>query len=191
MKRVFIIHKWMGTPSSDWYRWLGSELEKRGMAVTVPAMPNTNDPKIGEWISCLRSEVGEPDNDTYLVGHSMGCQAILRYMEGLPTGIKIGGVLLVAGFTNVKPGAVAKGEELIIKPWIETGIDLHEAAAHSGKIVSIFSDNDPYVSLDDADKFKNELGSEVIIIPGAGHFTKADGYGELHVALNELLKMIS
>lgn len=32
-KRIFIIHRWLGTPNSDWYPWAKEELEKKGFEV--------------------------------------------------------------------------------------------------------------------------------------------------------------
>jgi uncharacterized protein len=188
---VIIIHKWEGTPSQDWYPWLRSVLEKRGVQAKVPEMPDTLHPKIGEWVSKLSEEIGTPDKDTYLVGHSMGCQTILRYLEALPAGKKIGGALLVAGFVTLIDGSVTPGKEGIIEPWLEKKIALGKAREHCNSFVSIFSDNDPYVGLDNVKTFEDELGSKVMIIPRAGHLGSEDGYKELHMALNELLKMMA
>ena len=190
MKRVFIIHKWGGTPDSDWYQWLKRELGQKGVQVFVPSMPDTGWPKIGQWVPYLFEMVGRVDEETYLVGHSMGCQAILRYLEGLGNGEEAGGALLVAGFVTVKKLSVNDEEYEIMRPWLETPIDMKAARKHAKAIVSIFSDNDPFVPLGDSDVFRNELGSEIVVMPKAGHFTSRDGYKELHVALNELMKML-
>lgn len=189
MKRAFIIHKWKGTPDSDWYPWLKSELEGRGYEVHVPAMPNTNTPKVEEWVPFLSDQVGKLDAQTYLVGHSMGCQAILRYLAGLAAGERAGGAVLVAGFTDIRKGSLTAAEEAVIRPWIESKIDMARAREHSARFVSVLSGNDPYVKVDNAKVFEKELGASSIIIPKAGHFTEQDGYKELHVVLNELLKM--
>ncbi len=97
MKRVFIIHGWDGYPEEGWFPWLKKELEKNGFEVFVPAMPNPSEPKIEEWIPFLENIIDEPDEDTYLVGHSIGCQTIFRYLEQLENK-KIGGAVCVAGW---------------------------------------------------------------------------------------------
>ena len=190
IKRVFIIHKWGGTPGSDWYSWLKKELEKRGVSVCVPQMPDTDTPIIEYWLDYLGQEIGHPDPDTCLIGHSMGVQAILRYLSELKEGEKIGAALFVAGFIHIKEGVFSPDETAIIRPWIETPIDLEKAGRHSEKFVSIFSGNDPYIPIEDSKIFEKELKSKILIIPKGGHFTEAAGYKELHVALNELLKML-
>jgi uncharacterized protein len=190
MKRVLILHKWGGTPADDWYPWLKNELEKKGIVVKVPEMPDTRDPKMDEWVPKLSAEIGKPDEDTYLVGHSMGAQAILRYLEGLKPGEKVGGALFVAGFITVKENSVAPESMHIFERLSKSRIDLEKVRVHCNKFISIFSDNDEYVGLENAKVFEQNLGSKIVVIPGAGHLTKKNGYKELHAALNELLKMM-
>lgn len=191
MKRVFIIHGWADGPGSNWIPWLMAELSKKGFEVHAPQMPNTNSPKMGEWVLRISEQVGEPDTDTYFVGHSLGCQAILRYLEGLAAGKSIGGAVLVAGFMTIRPSAMKGSAKKVLSPWVDNRIDLPKARAHARIFVSIFSANDPWIPLDDAKEFEKGLESKVIIMPGAGHFTAGDGYLQLHAALNELLKIAS
>src|SRR3989338_3050206 len=81
MKRIFIIHGWDFNPKMNWYPWLKKKLEKEGFKVIVPEMPNTSKPKINEWVSHLKKVIGKLDENTYFVGHSMGNQTIMRYLE--------------------------------------------------------------------------------------------------------------
>lgn len=193
MARIFIVHGWEGTPESNWIPWLRNELTKKGNQVHVPLMPDTNNPKMEQWIEHLSKEIGIPDQDTYLVGHSMGCQTILRYLEGMKDDEKVGGAVLVAGFLTIKSEMMKiDSNGKVLSPWIEKRINLEKAKVHAGKIVAIQSGNDPYIPIDNAMVFEKELGARVIIIPKAGHFTIANGgYYELHTALNEIVKMIT
>jgi predicted alpha/beta hydrolase family esterase len=100
-KRVFIIHGWGGNPDEHWLPWLKSELEQKGYEVVVPQMPNTNKPVIEEWVNHLSEIVGEVDAQTYFVGHSVGCQTILRYLE-TQAGKKAGGCVLVAAWFKLE-----------------------------------------------------------------------------------------
>jgi len=61
------------------------------------AMPNPEEPICSEWVNEIsrhikRSEEGE----IFLVGHSLGGPAILRYLESMPAGAVIGGAILVS-----------------------------------------------------------------------------------------------
>lgn len=186
LKRVFIIHGWGGSPETNWLPWLEKELKFRGFQVFVPAMPDTDNPKMEAWISILAEVVGQPDNETYFVGHSIGSQAILRYLERVE--IPVGGVLHVAGWfilTNLEPE-----EELIAEPWLNKPINYEHIKKVAPKMIALFSDNDPSVPLGDADLFNNRLGAEIVIEKNAGHFTgEEDGRTEYPVILEAFLKM--
>jgi len=140
MKKVIIIHCWEGYPNYCWYPNAKKELEDKGYEVIVPEMTETNLPKFNDWLSELRKVVGKPNKDLYLIGHSLGCITILRYLEGLKEDEKIGGVILVAGFTD-------NLDFKEIKSFFEAPIDFEKIKNHCSNFVAIHSDNDPYVSL--------------------------------------------
>ena len=189
MKRAFIIHGWEGFPEEGWFPWLKKELEDKGFIVQVPAMPNTAEPKIETWVPFLQELIGTPDEDTYLVGHSIGCQAVIRYLSSLREDIKLGGVVLVAGWLLRLTGDMSEDEIRIARPWIETPIDLENVKNHTKSIVAVFSDNDEFVSLDNIDVFKEKLGARTILEHDKGHFSQETGIKELPLVLKELLKM--
>ncbi len=175
MKRVFIIHGWGGNPEEGWFPWLKKELEAKGFTVTVPAMPNTDEPKIETWVPFLKEQIGKADENTYLVGHSMGCQTIMRYLEGLADE-KIGGIVFAAGFFNLKNENLEDDEErAIAKPWLETPIDTNKILTHVDKITAVFSDNDDWVPLSDSEIFKERLKAKIIIEHNKSHSSR-QGY---------------
>lgn len=189
-KRVFIIHGWDSYPEEGCFPWLKKELENKGFAVFAPAMPEPLNPKINTWVSFLKEQIGTPDEDTYLVGHSMGAQTILRYLESLSIESKIGGAIFLAGWVHLTNEAYEDEEDKeIASPWLETPIDYNRILIHIKKITAIFSDNDPVVPISDSGIFKEKLGAKIIIEHNKGHFTGEDNIEELPVALEELLKM--
>ncbi|MCX6744660.1 MAG: alpha/beta hydrolase, partial [Candidatus Parcubacteria bacterium] len=120
--RVFIVHGWGGNPSEAWFPWLKKQLEAKGIEVFVPQMPDTEHPVIDRWVSFLAYQIGWPDSKVYLVGHSIGVQTILRYLQTLDR--PIGGVVSVAGFYRLIPHSLEGPEEdKLAKPWLETPID--------------------------------------------------------------------
>lgn len=188
-KRLFIAHGWGGHPEERWFPWLKKELEARGFEVFIPQLPDAGSPRIGPWVSALAAVVSEADEQTYFVGHSMGCQAIARYLESLPQGIKVGGAVFVAGFFKRLAG-LEDDEEVreIVRHWLETPLDLMNVKTHLTESVAIFSDDDPYVPLDNQDDFRDKLGSEIVIEHGRGHFSGArDGVTELPIVLEKIV----
>ncbi len=152
-------------------------------------MPDTWHPKISEWVNKL-NEVGSANADTYFIGHSIGCQAIMRYLEQLPKNQKVGGVIFVAGWFNLTDETWDEDyTKEIADEWINTTIDFEKIKQHVTKFVLINSDNDPYVPLSDAELFKNNLGVKVIMLKNMGHIAGDDGVNELPMALEELLKL--
>lgn len=182
IKRVFLIHGWEGYPEEGWRPWLRKELEKRGYSVFVPSMPNTKHPKMKPWIKHLTKVVGKPDENCYFVGHSLGCITILRYLETLKKGQKVGGVVLVAGFTSNL--GYKDLESFFKKP-----INWNKIKAKCKKFIAIHSDNDPYVSLHYGEFFKEKLNAELIIEHNKKHFSGDDGIFVLPVALKSVLKI--
>jgi len=187
-KRVFIVHGWGGNPDEGWFPWLKKELEKRNFKVEVPAMPGTEHPKIETWVPYLAKLVKKADKDTYFVGGSIGCQTILRYLE--TNAGKIGGVVFVAGWVSLAPKAMpTKEDKKIAKPWLETPIDFGKIKKTTKNFTAVFSDNDPYVPMENIDIYRKKLGAKIIIEKKKGHFSGEDNITELPIVLNELLKM--
>lgn len=167
MKRAIIIHCWEEYPEYCWYPWVKKELENKGFQVELPAFPDTKNPKLSAWLSKLKEVIGEPDEELYLIGHSLGCVTIMRYLEALKVNQKIGGVVFVAGFNE----NVGYDE---IQSFFETPVDLEKTKSRvKNGFVAIHSDDDPHVDLKYADVFKEKLGAEIIIKHNAKHFSGA------------------
>lgn len=179
MKKVFIIHGWGGKPESGWRPWLKNELEKKKFSVSVPTMPDTEHPKMDAWIKQLAKTVGTPDKDCYFVGHSLGCITILRYLETLRGIQKIGGAVLVAGFSDNL--GFKEIDSFFSKP-----IGWEKIKSRCGKFAAINSKNDVYVPLKHGKIFREKLGAELIVKDKMGHFSRVR---ELPDALETVLKM--
>ena len=187
-KRVFIVHGWAGYPEEGWFPWLKRELEARGFMVEVPAMPDSDTPKIETWIPHLAKVVGQPDENTYFVGHSVGCQAIIRYLQTLPADTKIGGAVFVAGFYNLR-NLETEEEKQIAGPWLNEPRDDKKIRNIVNKAIAIFSDNDPFVLEENQQSWKELVGAKIIIEHKKGHFSGSDGVKELPSALQGILEL--
>jgi hypothetical protein len=185
-KRVFIVHGWGGSPKREWFPWAKAKLEKRGFEVHIPQMPDPNHPKIEPWIAHLKEEVGNPGENTILVGHSVGCQTILRYLQTLPEKQRVGKVIFIAGWERLYLDDPA--EASIAIPWLESPIDHETAKKRAASFTAVFSDNDPYVPFEEnANIFREKLGAKIILEKQMGHFNDDFGINEIPVLL-ELIK---
>ncbi|MDD3531478.1 MAG: alpha/beta fold hydrolase [Candidatus Pacebacteria bacterium] len=187
MKRVFLVHGWGGSPDREWFPWLSTELEKRGFTAVALALPDSEHPHIDAWVSALAAAVGTPDADTYFVGHSMGCQTVARYLAELDESITVGGIVYVGGYFDTL--TLGEDEEVgIWDEWREAPVDLARVRARAPKSIAFFSDDDPYVPLENAKRFELELGSKVIIEHAQSHFN-GDAYAQIPFVLDAVLEL--
>lgn len=165
MKRAVIVHCWDGRPDYCWYPWVKQQLEKIGYRVDVPAMPETEAPKLALWLPKLVETVGKPDQELLLIGHSSGCITIMRYLESLPAGVKVAGIVLVAGFTD------NLGFEELTN-FFQTPLDFSKIKSHLAQgAVMIHSDNDPYVDPRYGEELSQKLEGKLVLLPGMKHFS--------------------
>jgi predicted alpha/beta hydrolase family esterase len=188
MKKAIIVHGWDFNPTMHWYPWLKKELESKGYEVIVPEMPNTSEPIIQNWVEHFAQCAGTIDNETVLIGHSIGCQTIMRYLARLPKETQVGKIIFVAGWfklTNLEDDDV----ERIAKPWLETPIDLAKVSQKTKSITVFLSNNDPYDCVEEnARLFKEKLDAKAIIEKNKGHYTQEDEVIQVPQVLTQVIK---
>ncbi len=181
-KRVVIVHGYGGAPEGCWKPWLKKELEAQGFDVSVPLMPDTDYPKLSPWLAKLNEVIGNPDENLFLIGHSLGTPTILQYLSRLSEGVKIGGTIFVAGlpsFPEIKDDVGEFFAEEKIK----------QAKNHCDKFAVIYSNGDEHVSIERAKQFSQNLEAQEIFIQDKGHFSDDDQVFELPEALEVILGM--
>lgn len=183
-KNIYLIHGWGGSPQSDWLPWAKQELEKQGYTVVAPEMPETDAPEIAAWVNHLARTIGTLEPGTILIGHSIGCQAIMRYLEQVPEekGVKI---IFVAPWLTLS--GLDEEEEAIAAPWFETPINFTKVRQAASEIIALFSDNDPCVPLENVRFFEDKLAARTTVFEKRGHFDDSSGAKELP----ELLSYVS
>lgn len=179
VKRIVIVHGWQGSPQGNWFPWLKTELEKLGHEVLVPAMPHADRPQQSEWVAHLQMIIGTCNPSLYLVGHSLGVMAILRYLESLPTGEEVGGAVLVAGFSE--PIGIAALRSFFTAP-----LDYQRVRLAARSFIAIHSDNDPYVPIAQGELLRDTISAQLVIMKNAGHLNAEDGFYQLPVVLEKL-----
>lgn len=220
-KRVFLVHGWEGTPDNHWFPWLSWELKARGFEVRALTMPHADKPKVSEWVAEIKTVVGRPNKDTFFVAHSLGCIAVVRYLAELPKksspplsfspspeegerkkkkGAEVGGCVFVAGFLSslgipeieefcLPPQMVARGQNA---ERTRTNAEFFDKVKQRcDKFVTIFSDNDGYVSLEKSLEFQKTLGAKGILERGKGHFSKREGVDALPSVFKSIIDMSS
>ena len=189
MKKIYLVHCWDGKSSDGWYPWLAKKISDKNVDLIRFDMPNTACPKIDEWVGTLNSKVDLLDDETYFIGHSIGCQTILRYLETKEI-TKIGGILFVAPWLDLLPEAIEDKESYnTAQPWINTSIDFEKIKQFTSNINCIFSNDDYFVSIEQEKEFRNKLNAKTIIVNNKGHISQDDNVYELQEIL-DLSKMM-
>ncbi len=186
MKRVILIHGWGGSPEKGWLPWLRDQLTDVGFEVMIPSLPNSNNPTLEKWLPFITDLINPPDEDTFLVGHSLGCITSLRYLETLKEGEIIGGAILVAGFGENLSYERYKNE---LDSFFQTPVDWEKVKAHCKKFFALHSADDSWVDKKNLALFKEKLGADVLLQNGMKHYSGDDEITELQIVLDELLKM--
>lgn len=179
---ILIFHGTEGYPEENWFPWLKSKLEARGQQVFVPQFPSPPivPAKISEWFAALKNYEQYINEDTILIGHSLGGLFALRILEKLNQPIR---------------AAIFTGTPIGIKPityydrdssFSGFSFDWLNIKSKAKNFIVFQSDNDPYVSLANGQELAKELGVELSFIPQAGHFNKAAGYTKFEELLKKL-----
>lgn len=182
MKKAIIVHRWSGSPSADWYPWLNEQLTSNGFIVMVPEMPSPDAPEIISWTEKLGEYINDED-EIYLIGHSVGCQTILRFIESNNVSVKK--AIFVAPWFHLN-NLETDEERAIAEPWLTVPIDFEAVKSKCDDFACLFSDNDPFVPLSDKDIFSAALDAKIITLHGRGHFTGEEGAVEIPEVLSEM-----
>ena len=187
VNNAVIVHGWGGSPDEKQLVYLKRELEESKIDVISPNMPNPEVPTIKEWVSELQKMTLEPEK-TILIGHSVGCQTILRYLDTVKRKSKFAGVFLIAPWSKIKPGTLSQEEKEIALPWETTKLELKNAKNKSKFFGIFYSVNDPFVSVDDALMLTRELNATAFNLGEKGHLDESSGVNELPEVLDIIEK---
>lgn len=183
MKKVYIIHCWEGSSKLFWVPQLKQYLESLGYDVVAPDMPNTDEPVIEEWVGYLEKKAKDFDENTVFVGHSIGCQTIMRFLSEQDK--KVEKCIFVAGWFDLINLENEEAEE-IAKPWIETPINFEKIKENVKDILVVLGAKDEWVPVDiTKEKFEKSLNARIEVLKEYEHMD--DNFEELP-KLEEILK---
>jgi uncharacterized protein len=175
MKRVFLIHGYKGNPKNHWFPWVVSELEKKkGVLATAFSMPNSESPSVSEWVKTMEEKIENPDEETFLIGHSLGVAAILGFIEALTENKKVGGIVLVSGGFSDR-----------------FSTDYESVKEKTESIVVIHAKDDNMVSYEKGKEMSERLNAKLITLDKGGHFTTKDNKFEFPEVRDELLSIMN
>lgn len=171
MKRVLILHGFGGSDYPHWQAWLACELIKNHYEVSFPQFPNKNNPDLNEWLEFLDKQIKHFDPQV-IVCHSLANILWFHYCQ------------------KYKPKQL---EKLMLVAPVSRNCDIQEIESffpypivnnlYSKEVIMASSDNDPYISIEEAIQLQQELNIGMKIMENAGHINASSGFGELSCAL--------
>lgn len=182
--RIFIVHGAYGNPSENWIPWLCEELRAKGHIAVAPQFPTPQEQSLESWKRAFWRDTGKVGSDTILVGHSIGCAFILNTAMIFFQPIKA--AFLISPF--ISPLGNPEFDE-INSTFFSMGFDWDAIRKSIGKATIYHSDNDPYVPKNLAEDVAKNLGTQINVIPGAGHFNEAAGFSKFERLLSDILKI--
>lgn len=183
MKNAFIIHGAYGSPNENWIPWLKNRLESNGYSVIAPKFPTPENQNYECWMEVMQPHFSEFNNETVLIGHSIGATFVLSILEKL--NLPISHAILISGFL----GSLDNEEfDTINKTMSEREFDWKKIQANSPKFSIFHGGNDPYVSKEKAIELGEHLSTEPIFIENGGHLNESAGFLEFPLLLEEIRK---
>jgi predicted alpha/beta hydrolase family esterase len=163
MKNALILHGTFGNSKENWFPWLEKQLVQKGWHVWVPDLPGAESPNIETYNNFIFPKWNF-NEESIIIGHSSGAVAAFGLLQEFKGNVNIDKVFSVAGFTN----------DLDWDPLRELfryEFNWPKIKNSVNKSVLFQSDNDPYVSFDHAQRLKELLSAELVVIKGQGHFS--------------------
>lgn len=185
-KQVVVIHGYMGHPQSNWFPWLKAELEKQNIEVVVPHMPDPAWPTMETWVQTVQNIVGTLDNQTILVGHSLGGTTLLRYLEIIEKPQRAAGTVLVASPILPPKALHLRG---VKRSFFATAFDFTKIRQAAGEVCAIYSEDDPIVSIASGHILRDSLVDTYVEIPDGGHLNRKSGYTTFPLVLEKIMQV--
>ncbi|MCL5094053.1 MAG: alpha/beta fold hydrolase [Patescibacteria group bacterium] len=204
MNNVLIFHGTGGYPEENWFPWLKEQLESDTCQVTIPKFPDSkklfakaclkvivpqspapDKPEMNAWLKKLEEYKNKIDENTILIGHSLGGLFLLRVLERLDKPVKA--AIFVSASIGVKPILFHKGDYDFSGGFEFDWSRIKENAKH----FEVFhSDTDKIVSIKNGEELASRLEVKLNIIPNAGHLNAKAGYTKFPQLLEKLKPLL-
>ena len=181
---VFIFHGTMGSPEGNWFPWLKQQLINQGIEVFVPRFSTPEGQSLDNWLKTLELYRNKINQETVLVGHSMGPAFIFRILE--QWNIKIKAAILAAPFDDVLG---MPDFDKLIKTFIDKPFDWGKIKQNCSKFIIFAGDDDPYIPKEQTERIAKNLEVKINWIKGGRHLNaETPGYTQFPEVLAEIKK---
>lgn len=183
-RKIYVVHGYTASSHANWFPWLKERLENDQTKVLIPDLPDSKDPYLTSWLEALSKSFHEMDENTIVIGHSLGCIAALRFV--LATGKRIKGAVLVSGFSEVNPMADQKEG---LQTFLEASTDYEKCKTLIPSRVVITAKDDDIVPTEATKAFAERLDAEFVTLKNGMHFIDRDGFTEFPLVVEWVEKL--
>jgi len=181
---VIIFHGTVGYPEENWFPWLKKELLSLGIKTYVPKFPTPDGQSLKAWFKVYNQYEKLVNENTILVGHSLGSTFILRILEKRKLPIK------AAILTTPASGKIGIPDfDKLNETFIDKSFDWEKIKANCVYFSIYRGDDDPYIPIKQPKQIASKLGVKLIMVYKGGHLNTKAGFKEFPQVLNEIKKL--
>ncbi|HHH20040.1 MAG TPA: serine hydrolase family protein [Campylobacterales bacterium] len=165
MNKVLILHGWGGSDAPHWQAELAAEVARNYGTVCFPLLDNCHFPSKNRWVKQVKALLEEFKPNT-VVCHSLAntlwfwlCQEEISDVKKL---------------IMVSPPSLHT-TETTIKSFFPCDIPDN---LHAQEIEIIVSNNDPWITTQEAENLANALQASFQVLDNAGHINAESGFGK-------------
>lgn len=177
MTRYLILPGWQGSGPEHWQ----THWQRRLPDARWVEQDDWQRPDPQRWVAALDAAIAQANAPVVLIAHSLGCVTVARWAASAPVARRqrVLAALLVAPADVERPGCPAELVGFAPLP--------RQPLPFPSRIVT--SDNDHAISLPRAEALAQAWGSELDILPGAGHINTRSGHRQWEEGLLHLAKL--
>lgn len=181
--KIYLIHGYTASPKSNWFPNFKKTLENEHIEISILHMPNSQNPKLDEWVEHMDKSIKEYDENTIFIGHSLGCVTILNFLNNkLPQQIK--GLFLVSGFIEDSPIP-----ELL--EFVKPKLNYNKLTSLTKNNVVISAKDDDIINYKYSQFLAEKLTSKFILLNQGKHFIDRDNFTEFPLLIEAIKKIIA
>jgi len=181
---AIICHGTMGSPAGNWFPWLSAQLIESGIPNYVPTFPSPQNHSLRSWLDAFDQQCPPIDQQTILIGHSLGAVLCMRILEKLPHPVK------ATALISPPLGEIGIPEiDTLNSSFLDHPFNWSAIRANAGELSYFMGDDDQYVPQEQLLTIARELEVQPMVIPGAGHLNSETGYTRFPELLAELRRI--
>lgn len=176
--RIILIPGYKATPQSGFFPWLRDELRRCGHDVEVANLPDPENPDRDAWTQALLDQVGSVDDQTVILGHSLGGATALRFLEAVEARTTPHALFLVS-----TPWMI---NDERFRGFFMTELDYEILMWKASKTIVVHAKDDPVIPFAHAEKYAAVLHARLMPLETGGHLQGTE-YPELLKIIEDVI----